>query len=77
MNTKMTRRTTAAKPEPIPVAEPETTLCPDVPTVIEPRVIVRCAECNFEVWRKGLCFTHWKESQGFVFNETTKTFVKA
>jgi hypothetical protein len=33
--------------------------------------------CKLSAWRKRLCFTHWRESQGFVFDRTRKVFVKA
>jgi hypothetical protein len=32
--------------------------------------------CKLNAWRKRLCFTHWRESQGFVFDRTLKVFVK-
>jgi hypothetical protein len=32
--------------------------------------------CKLNAWRKRLCFTHWRESQGFVFDCTLKVFVK-
>jgi hypothetical protein len=32
--------------------------------------------CKLSAWRKRLCFTHWRESQGFVFDSTLKVFVK-
>jgi hypothetical protein len=75
----MTRRTTGKKSVPVVAAapEPETTLCDFKETVITKRERVLCTDCNFhEEWRDGLCFTHWKESQGFVFDETKKVFVK-
>jgi hypothetical protein len=32
--------------------------------------------CKLSAWRKRLCFTHWRESQGFVFDSALKVFVK-
>jgi hypothetical protein len=32
--------------------------------------------CKLSAWRKRLCFTHWRESQGFVFDRTLKVFRK-
>ena len=73
---KMTRRTTAKKAVAV-VEEPTTVPCEEVETIIEKREIVRCRDCNNQEWRNGVCFTHWKESQGFVFDEDRKVFVKA
>jgi|GraSoiStandDraft_41_1057321.scaffolds.fasta_scaffold328239_3 hypothetical protein len=38
----------------------------------------RCTKsgCKFHPWRKGLCYTHWRESQGFVFDPVQKVFVR-
>jgi hypothetical protein len=32
--------------------------------------------CKLSAWRKRLCFTHWRESQGFAFDSALKVFVK-
>lgn len=37
---------------------------------------VRCSECSNRVWRGELCHHHWKESQGFVFNENKKIYTR-
>jgi hypothetical protein len=72
---KMTRRTTAKKT--VAVVEPETTICPAVETAALPkREIIQCSECNLEEWRSGLCYSHWKESEGFVFDEDTKVYIR-
>jgi len=33
--------------------------------------------CKFAAWRGVLCYLHWKESQGFIFDAVQKLFVKA
>lgn len=58
--------------------EPETTVCAGAePATIEHVPIVRCTECSNQEWRKGLCYHHWKLSQGFEFDEEKKSYVKA
>ena len=37
---------------------------------------MKCKKCKCQEYRKGLCLTHWKESQGYVFDPKTKMFVK-
>ena len=32
--------------------------------------------CKFPVWRERLCYRHWRESQGQVFDPERKVFVK-
>ena len=34
-------------------------------------------DCKFEAWRRRLCYRHWRESQGFVFDPQLKVFVHA
>jgi hypothetical protein len=34
-------------------------------------------ECRFEAWRRRLCYRHWRESQGFVFDPELRVFVHA
>lgn len=38
-----------------------------------------CAKpgCKFAAWRRLLCYFHWKQSQGFVFDSERKVFVRA
>jgi hypothetical protein len=38
----------------------------------------RCIKpgCKCAVWRHRLCFTHWRESQGWVFDLTRKVFIR-
>jgi hypothetical protein len=38
--------------------------------------MTHCAKCNLTPWRGGLCYMHWRESQGFVFDIARKLFVK-
>jgi len=33
--------------------------------------------CKLAVWRRGLCFTHWKLSEGYIFDLARKVFVRA
>lgn len=39
----------------------------------------RCAKsgCKLTTWRQRLCYRHWRESQGFVFDRDRKIFVKS
>lgn len=41
--------------------------------------MIRCKQraCMFAAWRKRLCYTHWRESQGWVFDVAQKVFVRA
>jgi hypothetical protein len=43
------------------------------------RLMSRCKqpECKFAAWRQRLCYLHWKESLGFVFDSVRKVFAKA
>jgi hypothetical protein len=43
------------------------------------RVVSHCAKpgCKLAPWRERLCYTHWRASEGFVFDLTRKVFVKA
>lgn len=38
----------------------------------------RCRKpgCKFDAWRKRLYLTHWKESQGFTFDQGLGCFVR-
>jgi len=38
----------------------------------------RCkrTDCKLTPWRQGFCYTHWRESQGFVFDLVRRVFVK-
>ena len=40
--------------------------------------MTRCrkSSCKLKAWRKGLCFLHWKESQGFKFDSARGVFVR-
>ncbi len=40
--------------------------------------MTHCAKpnCKLTPWRRSLCFTHWRESQGFVFDLERRLFVK-
>jgi len=72
----MKRRT---KPEPIPPreTESETKLCEEPKMAVIKREIERCNElCILEAYRNGLCFHHYKISQGFVFNEKHRRYIK-
>jgi len=33
--------------------------------------------CKFTSWRRCLCYTHWRESQGLVFDPELRIFVKS
>jgi len=33
--------------------------------------------CKFHQWRNGLCYSHFRQSQGYTFNPQRKTFIKA
>jgi len=39
----------------------------------------RCkkSRCKFAPWRQGLCYRHWRESRGFVFDLARKIFTRA
>lgn len=41
--------------------------------------MTHCAKskCKLTPWHGRLCYTHWRESLGFVFNPQLKVFVKA
>ena len=41
--------------------------------------MTRCKqkECKFAAWRAGLCYRHFRESQGFLFDAVLKRFIKA
>ena len=58
--------------------EPETTLCVEPTTAPVKRERVLCTEecCIFDVYSQGLCHKHYKASQGFVFDEKKKLYVK-
>ena len=36
---------------------------------------IRCKKCSRDEWRDGFCYTHYRLSQGFVFDEEIKRFV--
>jgi len=40
--------------------------------------MTRCSKpgCRFYLYRGRLCYRHWRESQGFVFDAARKLFVK-
>jgi hypothetical protein len=39
----------------------------------------RCKQpdCKLTAWKHQLCYTHWRESQGFVFDPLQKIFVRS
>lgn len=79
VSSKMTRRTKPKKAEPIKAVapEPETFLCEEPKCAPIKNERENCSEpCIFQAYRNGLCFNHFKESQGFVFDSTKKIFVK-
>ena len=41
--------------------------------------MIRCKYfgCKLTPWRGLLCYTHWRQSQGFIFDQLRKVFVKA
>jgi len=41
--------------------------------------MIRCKQrgCMFAAWRARLCFTHFRESRGWLFDAARKVFVKA
>ena len=34
-------------------------------------------DCRFEAWKGRLCYKHWRESQGFLFDPQLGMFVRA
>lgn len=32
--------------------------------------------CKLAPWRRGWCYTHWRQSLGFVFDPEQRVFVK-
>ncbi len=78
VSSKMTRR---SKPKVVKVKpeapEPETFLCEEPKCAPIKSENESCSEiCVFHAYRNGLCFNHFKESQGFVFDKSQKVFVK-
>ena len=41
------------------------------------RTICKHSGCRFSRWRGPWCYTHWRESQGYVFDSVQGRFVKA
>lgn len=37
--------------------------------------MTHCRKCANEAWKNGLCFTHFKLSQGYSFDAEQKLFV--
>jgi len=35
-----------------------------------------CERCKCASWKHALCYTHFREAQGFVFDALRKVFVK-
>lgn len=64
-------------PLPLPVApEPETTLCAPVEEVPIERKRDLCTKCRqMDAWRNGLCYDHYKESEGFVYDAEQNRYV--
>jgi hypothetical protein len=77
MREKLSKRTVPKSTEKEP-KEPEGTSLgvePEVVPVKRERML--CSEsCIHEVYRHGLCHHHYKVSQGFVFDEANKLYVK-
>jgi hypothetical protein len=79
MTVVLTKRTKVKKVELIPESapEPETVLCEEPKLATIKREVEKCSEpCIFEAWSKGLCYQHFRESQGFKFSETQGKFIK-
>lgn len=36
----------------------------------------RCTDCLNRIWREKLCYSHWKEDNGFVFDDEKKIYVR-
>lgn len=74
----MTRRK-MAKAESIPPRAPDepTTFLGEEPKCAPiNRERINCSEtCIFEAWSDGLCYSHWKEKNGYVLN-AKKIYVK-
>ena len=32
--------------------------------------------CRLHEWRRGLCYTHWREAHGWIFDAVRKVFVR-
>lgn len=74
----LTRRVQPKKSEPIPAREPEpeTFTCEEPKTAAIKRNVELCSEsCIFEVYHGTLCFQHYRESQGFKFDEKQGKYV--
>lgn len=72
----LTRRKAISKVQPIEEIEPVVTVvCPPAEVVVS-RARLLCSRCNNNEWSNGLCYEHFKNSQGLMYDEEQNRFVR-